>query len=334
MAPSKQSALLLNTESALGGAEIALPFDDRRSQRDVERLHIAESDADEPADLPLKDGADRVLFVHVPKTAGSSLYSIFRTLLQPAELLKLHPDRETLTRINALSKRQVRRLKVMYGHIDVQLARQIVPLQQCVTLLRDPVDRVVSYYAFTKHMNSGAHSELARRTPIMQWIDALCLPETDNGMVRRFAGALHEAGHGACTRQMLEQAKANLARFGLVGLTSRFDEFYALLAHRLGLPMRTYVSEKVNAKRLPFHQLSADTVAELERRNGLDRELYRFGEELFARQLAQVDMSAAIGQFRGRSGSRALRARDAARRIAFARWKKMRRRWVMSPFLG
>ncbi len=274
-----------------------------------------------------------LLFVHVPKTAGSSLYSIFRTSLKPPELLKLHPNGETLTRINALPKRHASRLKVLYGHVDTQLAKQIVPLRQCVTILRDPVDRLVSYYAFAKHMNSGSHSELARRISITRWIDALRLPETDNGMVRRFSG-LPEAGFGRCTSQMLERAKANLAQFALIGLTERFDEFYALLANRLGLPMRIYVAAKVNTERPRFDQLPAQTLAELERRNELDRELYRFGAELFLRQLSRTDLSTEMDAFRYRCADQSMRIRDAARRIAFAHWKKLRRRWTLYPFLG
>ncbi len=273
------------------------------------------------------------LFVHVPKTAGSSVYSILRTLLKPPELLKLHPNGESLHRIRALPLPHRARLKVLYGHVDVQITRQVVPLQRCVTLLRDPVQRIVSYYAFVRHMDRGAHSDLARRTSITQWIDALRLPETDNGMVRRFSGALHDAAIGACTRQMLERAKANLAQFAVVGLTDCFEEFYALLASRLGLPMRSYVAAKVNALRPRMDQLDRGTLAAIERRNALDQELYRFGIELFAQQRARTDLSGAIEDFRRRCSLEPLRLHDAARRIAFAGWKKLRR-WSPHPFLG
>lgn len=273
------------------------------------------------------------LFLHVPKTAGSSVYSILRTLLKPPELLKLHPNGETLCRIRALPPPHRARIKVLYGHVDVHITRQVVPLQRCVTLLRDPVQRIVSYYAFARHMDRGAHSDLARRASITQWIDALRLPETDNGMVRRLSGALHEAAIGACTRQMLERAKVNLAQFAVVGLTDRFEEFYALLASRLRLPMRTYVAAKVNARRPRIDQLDRGTLAEIERRNALDVELYRFGGELFAQQLAKTDLSAAIDEFRRRCSREPLRLHDAVRRIAFARWKKLRR-WSAYPFLG
>jgi hypothetical protein len=322
---------LLTDDTQPWGAEIALRFNSRAAH-EVDRARLKASVASKPG-YP-QPAASPVLFMHVPKTAGSSLYSIFRTILRPPELLKLHQNVETLDRINALPRQHAARLKVLYGHVDVQLAKQIVPLQRCVTLLRDPVDRIVSYYAFAKHMTSGLHSELARRTSITQWIDALRLPETDNGMVRRFSGALGEAGIGACSARMLERAKANLARFALVGLTDRFDEFYALLALGLGLPMRTYVAEKVNEKRPRFDQLPADVLAELEQRNALDRELYRFGRELFAQQLSKIDLSGDIDEFHRRCDDRSMRVRDAVRRIAFVTWKKLRRRWSPCPFLG
>ncbi len=324
---------MLTNDTPPRSEKIALHFDGR-AQREAERQRIKRSAASKPVDLPFWNGTGPFLFVHVPKTAGSSLYSIFRTLLKPPDLLKLHPNGETLVRINALPKRHATRLKVLYGHLDVQLAKQIVPLQQCVTLLRDPVDRIVSYYAFAKYMNSGPHSEFARRTSITQWVDALRDPETDNGMVRRLSGSFCEAGIGGCTREMLERAKANLAQFALVGLTDRFDEFYALLANRLGLPMRTYVVAKVNAQRPRFDQLHADTIVELEQRNELDRELYRFGGELFARQLSEIDLSMEIDQFRRRRNDRSMRIRDAVRRVAFAHWKKLRRCWSPYSFLG
>lgn len=320
-----------NTPSQIGARE--LRFDDYLARPKVDRQRIKRTAVGERADRRIGNAIAPLLFVHVPKTAGSSLYSIFRTILKPPELLKLHPNGETLVRINALPKRHASRLKVLYGHVDTQLARQIVPLHQCVTLLRDPVDRLVSYYAFAKDMNSGSHSDLARRTSITQWIDALRLPETDNGMVRRLSG-LSDAAFGHCTVQMLERAKANLAQFAVVGLTERFDDFYALLAHRLRLRMRTYVAAKVNAERPRFDQLPAETLADLERRNELDRELYRFGVELFLRQLARTDLSMEVDAFRSRCSDQAMRIRDAGRRIAFAYWKKLRRRWTAYPFLG
>ena len=323
------------TDDSLLRAGIALRFDDRRARYDIEPRRIEPSAANEPdPGLPLTNGNGPFLFVHVPKTAGSSVYSIFRTMLKPPELLKLHPDRETFVRINRLPKRHILRLRVLYGHVDVQLARQVVPLRQCVTLLRDPVDRMVSYYAFARYMDSGRHSELARRVSITEWMDALRLPEMDNGMVRRFSGTGRGVAFGACTRQMLERAKANLAQFALVGLTDRFDEFYALLAQGLRLPMRTYVAAKVNAHRPLVDHLDAYARARLEQRNDLDRELYRFGEQLFERRLSRSDLSAQIDEFRSRCCDRSMRVRDAARRIVFARWKKLRRRWSRYPFLG
>jgi len=96
----------------------------------------------------------------------------------------------------------------------------------------------------------------------------------------------------------------------------------------------TYVAAKVNDKRPRLEELDARVQAELEQRNELDRELYRFGEELFARQLSRIDLAMEIQAFRSRCVDRSLRVRDAARRTAFARWKKLRRTWSRYPFLG
>jgi hypothetical protein len=66
----------------------------------------------------------------------------------------------------------------------------------------------------------------------------------------------------------------------------------------------------------------------------LDRELYRFGAALFARQPSKTDLSMEMDAFRSRCGDQAMRIRDAAHRITFAHWKKLRRPWTPYPFLG
>lgn len=98
--------------------------------------------------------------------------------------------------------------------------------------------------------------------------------------------------------------------------------------------MRTYVTEKVNARWSRSDQLPAETLAELEYRNRLNRELYRFGETLFRQQLSKINLETEIEVFRSRCADRSMCIRDAARRVAFARWKKLRRRWSPYPFLG
>jgi hypothetical protein len=56
--------------------------------------------------------------------------------------------------------------------------------------------------------------------------------------------------------------------------------------------------------------------------------------KLFQQQLSRIDLAMEIEAFRSRCGDRSMRFRDATRRVAFAHWKKWRRRWSPYPFLG
>jgi hypothetical protein len=274
-----------------------------------------------------RQGAEPLAFVHIPKTAGSSLYAVFRTLLRPTQLIKLHPEPLRIDAVERLPARRRRGIKLLYGHIDVDTTVRFVPIDQCVTLLREPVDRMVSFYYFVRSMSSGPLHELARRHSIIDWMDASRSLETDNGMVRRLAGSFDEVPYGACTPELLTKAKANLARFAVVGLTDRFDEFYAMLAARMGCEMRAYSAANVNRARPRLDSVPREVLDELMRRNALDLELFSFGQTLFSRQRTVFDVSAALERFRRRSQHPLLRLRDNSRRIAFAQLKRLRHNW-------
>jgi hypothetical protein len=82
---------------------------------------------------------------------------------------------------------------------------------------------------------------------------------------------------------MLDEAKRNVEeQFSVVGLTERFDESVVLLGQAFG--WQNLVYEPVNVwESPPPAELPPETLRRIEDENWLDRELYEFAKQRFAR---------------------------------------------------
>lgn len=265
-----------------------------------------------------------IAFIHIPKTAGSTFYSILRTVLPPTRLYKLHQTPEAIAALRRLSSRD--HIGVIYGHIDYRTAVEFVPPERCVTLLRHPIDRIISYYFYHKYMSRDPEHDLAARLPFGEWIHQSRLLEVDNGMLRRLLGVGDDVGFGECSPDMLAEAKAVLGRFMMVGLMSRFEDSYALLAKLCGWKMRAYQAKNVNRRRLSAQELSAEEIAYIKRYNEYDLALYAYAEELFTRRLADIDISRELAELHERQHHSWKRRSDAVRNSAFRSWRNLLRK--------
>jgi len=228
--------------------------------------------------------APAVLFLHVPKAGGTTLgeyvYNQCRApqdqdegllnagvLFVPYGFFK-EPGLEVPGYIRPMLGRAD--LRAVVGHFWFGLHEHVERPWTYVTLLRDPVERVVSLYHYLKLEERMSLEEFAASPPFR---------EVDNDQVRRIAGADPEIG--GCTREMLETAKENLRRhFAVVGVTERFDETLVLLDRRLGWTKEVAsYPRNVNPARGPTDSLPRPVVDAIRARNELDAELHRFAGE-------------------------------------------------------
>ncbi len=235
--------------------------------------------------------AQTVIFLHVPRTAGTSLGSILGRQYPKGSIFRggLLKD-EDLASFRALDRGRRESLALVDGHMLFGLHEDIPGDSTYITFLRSPVDRVVSYFFYLKRRP---------QTPLFERIEAQNIDL--RAFVERGEARLHT--HDGATRMisgggldefdedpdgMLERAKANLeSSFSCVGLSERFDESALLLKAELGWTRPVmYARKNVTAARTSLDDLSSVERASIERVNERDMELYEFAKSLFEQRLA------------------------------------------------
>lgn len=264
-----------------------------------------------------KHTRDRVvLFLHVPKTAGGTVSGMFYGQSDRDSIARgnekfysygvyHYPGRHWgKSRAGFLKEpdfgfpsgvlADLKRLDVraVVGHFAFGLHRFIDESCTYVTVLREPVDRVVSlYHHVVKSLEPVSIEDFLERYEVPGYdLDQTRLM-TDNDQTRRLAGV--EPPFRECSRETLETAKLNLRRhFLVVGLTDRFAETSVLLKRTLGWKKDLAVWPRhINLERPPASSLPAEILETIRQRNVLDIELYRYAQQLFEEHPARSDDS-------------------------------------------
>jgi Galactose-3-O-sulfotransferase len=230
-----------------------------------------------------------VIFVHVFRTAGTTLYRIIDRNFSQGSVYTV-PENGTVEEFKKLSDPHKRRIRVLRGHLGFGLHQSMPQPCAYVTLLREPVERMISYYYFICRTPDHYCYHLIRDNQMRLEDFIRCKQDImiDNIQTRFLSGLEtgYGVGFGQCTRDMLEAAKRNLERhFAVVGLTEGFDSTLLLLKRALGWRRLAYVRHNVTSNRpekRKISQAALDAIAEV---NALDTELYEYAQMLFEEQV-------------------------------------------------
>jgi hypothetical protein len=232
-----------------------------------------------------------LVFVHVPKAAGSTFTAILRHHYPGAAfdggINVFQRFEQAIPRLEEAGANPD--LRAISAEVTYGLAERYLPDARYVTILREPVERTLSQFWFFKAGRGAGlvRPELPSPGPNLTLAGAFEARHLlDNLQTRMLCGLI--SPFDPLPPNALDQAKRMLAeRFLAVGTTERFDELLALLNLELGWPTLPYRRVQVNrnAREAP----SPDQVRLLEEANLLDLELFAHADALMSAALAAAE---------------------------------------------
>ena len=248
--------------------------------------------------------AKLILFAHIPKTAGMTLWTIIKQNYQKQNCHYYHvkqPLEKTAQIINNSPE-----IAFAMGHFGFGFHQLLNQPYVYLTILREPIQRTISDYYYYQQ----SEMVINEYNPPLTW-EEFCPRMANNLMTRFYAGLefqyMKEYGSFAHLRtakienspnlkdyysypetKLLELAKKNLKdNFDFVGLVERFDESLLLLKQHLKWKQINYIRRNAGNKKPETINLAPAIKDCITNYNQLDIELYKYAQKLFNEQVSR-----------------------------------------------
>ncbi|WP_321854831.1 hypothetical protein [Paraburkholderia tropica] len=243
---------------------------------------------------PMKDQSP-IFFLHIPKTAGTSVTALIEDNLSLADGFTLREIRDSYYG-NTLNYDSLKSARALCGHIPLCVSQLMAQPVRTLVFLRSPADLSFSMFNHLKRIG-----DIKKDTSLGEFLDSPYAELILNMQTKWLSGHQvpnvsipidrpafnFESSCGVPLEQLLlpidEQslahAKANLEGISFIGVFERMQEsMTALKAYFQFSRNPTDLTKNVGTH---DKKIDADILAQLTQRNALDNQLYEFGLTLF-----------------------------------------------------
>lgn len=231
-----------------------------------------------------------LLFVHVPKAAGTTLREIAARNYSPEQTFTIGNNIPAeRIRLRTLERDTKSEIRLIFGHQCHGWHVELLPRQDFayMTILREPTERVVSLRAYCDlhgHYLQGA----VRGMTLEEFVTSGVTCTPDNGMTRQLCG-LDAFGrkpyndmripHGGVTREHFDLAVENIRQYAIVGTVPQFDDILDQCRQLFGWRISAY--KRANVTRWKKPPITVQGREAIENFNQWDYQLYAVARDLF-----------------------------------------------------
>ncbi|GAM19024.1 hypothetical protein SAMD00019534_021990 [Acytostelium subglobosum LB1] len=273
----------------------SLPFDYRPLDQETDQQYLLDNKWKLKKELNPFLLQKPHIFVHIAKTAGSSLGNIFKRNERRDQFSHywVHPGKHELEFVAGHKS-------TIFGHIRFGLHfyyRDMHPNRvtlrddglnpySYMTMMREPVDRVISHYYYHRQNKRDPGHALAMKYTLQEWLERS--PAANNEQARMLCGVAppeyidNESLTETCAHHHLKYT------YKFVGLTEKFPESLVLLTHYAGFQAIRFSKINTGTQRPSVSEVPVEIVEEIKRRNYMDIELYNIAKEMFEMQIDAI----------------------------------------------
>ncbi|TWU27187.1 Sulfotransferase family protein [Novipirellula galeiformis] len=268
-----------------------------------------------------------LIFIHIPKCGGNSFLAYMESQIPKNMLAFDLNDHSRTPELNGQPEKYDARLSefksmpleernkyaFVYGHMPQGIHKHISRPCQYVTIIREPVNRMVSLYWFARSVPNHYLHSFAQQHSLLEFAQSDASFELDNQQTRLLCNRYDCYSSDINDRVNQDDADRAIAHVmnprNVTGILEEYQKTLRLVRHHFGFQVGPTVRRNVTRSHPSIQGLIPDEIDAIKERNRFDIQLYEAARLELHRRLDGLPRQFCLPKFlrrflKGRSGNR------------------------------